>query len=57
MLLYLGPGTRTRVVAILALVLILLGVRARITIYGGEEEATARIAPLSRFATPFSNVG
>ncbi len=57
MLLYLRPGTRTRVVATLALVLILLGVRAGITIYGGEEEAMARITPLSRFATSLSNVG
>lgn len=57
MFIYLKPGTRTRVVAVLALVLILLGVRGGIGIYGDEEAAMARITPLSRFNTSLASAG
>ena len=57
MLIYLKPGTRMRVVATLALVFILLGARAGLTIYGHEEAAMAKITPLSRFNTSLSSIG
>lgn len=51
------PGTRLRVIGVIALVLILLGVRVGITLYGGEEEAMAKITPQSRVKTSLASVG
>lgn len=57
MLIFMRPGTRLRVAGVLALVLILLGVRAGITLYGSEEEAMAKIAPQTRVKTSLAAVG
>lgn len=57
LLIYLRHGTRMRVVAVLALVLILLGVRAGLSLHEGEEEAMAKILPLSRVNTSLPSVG
>jgi len=57
LLIFMRPGTRLRIAGVLAFVLILLGVRAGITLYGSEEEAMAKITPQSRVKTSLSSVG
>ncbi|MEX0974118.1 MAG: polysaccharide deacetylase family protein [Bacillota bacterium] len=57
MLIYMKPGTRQKIVLVLALVLVLLGTRVGLSLYGGEKETAAKISPLSRVNTTLPNVG
>lgn len=57
MVIYLRPGSKIRVVAVLALVLTILGARVGLILRGDSAETAARISPLGRINTSQPNVG
>lgn len=57
MVIYLKPGTRWKIAAALTLVLILLGARVGLSLRSRNEEAAARIVPLSHVNTGLPVVG
>jgi len=57
MVIYLRPATRIRIAAVLSLVLIVLGVRAGLSVQGSSLETAAKIRPITRVETSLLEVG
>ena len=57
MVIYLKPATRIRIAAVLSLFLIVLGVRAGLSVQSGTIETAAKIKPISRVDTSLLEVG
>lgn len=57
MVIYLKPATRIRIAAVLSLILIVLGVRAGLSLQDGSIETVAKIRPITRVETSLLEVG
>lgn len=57
MVIYLRPATRVRIVAVLSVILVVLGVRAGISVQPGPVEVSAKILPITHVGTSLPEVG